>query len=84
MSGAFGAGDTAGRQLFKALRPVRHREPGRGVGGGGEPRVGVEVRVGGHGVRVDKASELAGGLARARDVVVKEKRQALLNVICPP
>ena len=23
-------------------------------------------------------------LARARDVVVKEKRQALLNVICPP
>jgi acetolactate synthase-1/2/3 large subunit len=39
---------------------------------------------GGHGERVEKASELAGALARARDVVVKEKRQALLNVICPP
>jgi acetolactate synthase-1/2/3 large subunit len=39
---------------------------------------------GGHGERVEKASELAGALARARDVVVKEKRQALVNVICPP
>jgi len=39
---------------------------------------------GGYGERVEKASELAGELARARDVVVKEKRQALLNVICPP
>jgi acetolactate synthase-1/2/3 large subunit len=39
---------------------------------------------GGHGERVEKASELPGALARARDVVVKEKRQALLNVICPP
>ena len=39
---------------------------------------------GGHGERVEKASELAGALARARDVVVKDKRQALLNVICPP
>jgi acetolactate synthase-1/2/3 large subunit len=39
---------------------------------------------GGHGERVEKVSELAGALARARDVVVKEKRQALLNVICPP
>ncbi len=39
---------------------------------------------GGHGERVEKASDLAGALARARDVVLKEKRQALLNVICPP
>jgi acetolactate synthase-1/2/3 large subunit len=39
---------------------------------------------GGYGERVEKVSELAGALARARDVVVKEKRQALLNVICPP
>jgi acetolactate synthase I/II/III large subunit len=39
---------------------------------------------GGHGVRVEKASELEGALARARDVVVKEGRQALVNVICPP
>ena len=39
---------------------------------------------GGHGERVEKASELPAALARARDVVVKEKRQALLNVICPP
>jgi acetolactate synthase-1/2/3 large subunit len=39
---------------------------------------------GGHAERVEKASELAGALARARDVVMKEKRQALVNVICPP
>jgi acetolactate synthase-1/2/3 large subunit len=38
---------------------------------------------GGHGERVEKASELPAALARARDVVVKEKRQALVNVICP-
>ena len=28
--------------------------------------------------------QLPAALARARDVVVKEKRQALLNVVCPP
>ncbi len=39
---------------------------------------------GGHGERVEKASELPAALKRARDVVVNEKRQALLNVICPP
>jgi acetolactate synthase-1/2/3 large subunit len=38
---------------------------------------------GGHGERIEKASDLPAALARARDVVVKEKRQALLNVICP-
>ncbi len=38
---------------------------------------------GGHGERVEKAADLPAALARARDVVVKEKRQALLNVICP-
>jgi acetolactate synthase-1/2/3 large subunit len=38
---------------------------------------------GGHGERIEKASELPAALARARDVVVKEKRQALLNVMCP-
>jgi acetolactate synthase-1/2/3 large subunit len=38
---------------------------------------------GGHGERVEKASELPAALACARDVVVNEKRQALLNVICP-
>ena len=39
---------------------------------------------GGHGERVEKASELPAALARAIAVVTKEKRQALLNVICPP
>jgi acetolactate synthase-1/2/3 large subunit len=39
---------------------------------------------GGHGERVEKASELSAALIRARDVVLKEKRQALLNVVCPP
>ena len=39
---------------------------------------------GGHGERVEKASELPAALARAIAVVNKEKRQALLNVICPP
>ena len=38
---------------------------------------------GGHGERVEKASDLPAALARARDVVLKEKRQALVNVICP-
>ena len=38
---------------------------------------------GGHGERVEKVADLPAALARARDVVVKEKRQALLNVICP-
>jgi len=38
---------------------------------------------GGHGERVEKAADLPAALARARDVVVKEKRQALVNVICP-
>jgi len=38
---------------------------------------------GGHGERVEKAADLPGALKRARDVVVKEKRQALVNVICP-
>ena len=42
------------------------------------------IAQGGHGERVEKASELPAALARARDVVVKEKRQALLNVVCPP
>ena len=38
---------------------------------------------GGHGVRVENAADLPTALKRARDVVVKEKRQALVNVICP-
>jgi acetolactate synthase-1/2/3 large subunit len=38
---------------------------------------------GGHGERVERPEDLPEALARARDVVVKERRQALLNVICP-
>jgi acetolactate synthase-1/2/3 large subunit len=38
---------------------------------------------GGHGERVEKPSELPAALRRARDVVVNERRQALVNVICP-
>jgi len=38
---------------------------------------------GGHGERVEKPADLAAALKRARDVVVNEKRQALLNVIVP-
>ena len=38
---------------------------------------------GGHGERVERASDLPAALARARDVVMKEGRQALVNVICP-
>ena len=38
---------------------------------------------GGHGERVERAADLPAALARARDVVMKERRQALLNVICP-
>jgi acetolactate synthase-1/2/3 large subunit len=38
---------------------------------------------GGHGERVEKPADLPGALRRARDVVVNERRQALVNVICP-
>jgi acetolactate synthase I/II/III large subunit len=38
---------------------------------------------GGHGERVENPADLPAALKRARDVVVNEKRQALLNVICP-
>ena len=38
---------------------------------------------GGHGERVDNAADLPAALARARDVVLKEKRQALVNVMTP-
>ena len=38
---------------------------------------------GGHGERVERPADLPAALKRARDVVVNEKRQALVNVICP-
>ena len=38
---------------------------------------------GGHGERVERPAELAGALARARDAVTRERKQALVNVICP-
>jgi acetolactate synthase-1/2/3 large subunit len=38
---------------------------------------------GGFGERVEKPQDLAGALQRARDAVMKDKKQALLNVICP-
>jgi acetolactate synthase-1/2/3 large subunit len=42
------------------------------------------VRVqGGFGERVERPQDLLGALARARDAVVNERRQALLIVICP-
>jgi acetolactate synthase-1/2/3 large subunit len=41
------------------------------------------IAQGGHGERVEKPADLAAALKRARDVVVNEKRQALLNVIVP-
>jgi acetolactate synthase I/II/III large subunit len=47
------------------------------------PFEAVVAAQGGHGERVEKAADLPAALQRARDVVVKEKRQALLNVICP-
>ncbi len=38
---------------------------------------------GGFGERVEKPEDLAGALMRARDAVMNDKKQALLNVICP-
>jgi acetolactate synthase-1/2/3 large subunit len=38
---------------------------------------------GGHGERVEKPEDLADALARARDAVVRRRKQALVNVICP-
>jgi acetolactate synthase I/II/III large subunit len=37
---------------------------------------------GGWGVRVDKPAELPQALKRAVEVVTREQRQALVNVIC--
>ena len=37
---------------------------------------------GGYGERVDSADELPAALERAVDAVKREKRQALLNVMC--
>jgi hypothetical protein len=37
---------------------------------------------GGHGERVGKHAELPGAIARALHAVTREKRQALLNVMC--
>jgi acetolactate synthase-1/2/3 large subunit len=37
---------------------------------------------GGYGVRVEKPAELLGALKRAAEVVTREKRQALVNVVC--
>jgi acetolactate synthase I/II/III large subunit len=38
---------------------------------------------GGHGERVERPADLPEALRRARDVVMNERRQALVNVICP-
>ena len=38
---------------------------------------------GGHAECVEKPADLPAALARARDVVMNERRQALVNVICP-
>ena len=63
------AGEDDGR-LFADLKPS-------------PPFEAVIQAQGGHGERVEKASELKTALERARDVVLKEGRQALVNVICP-
>jgi acetolactate synthase-1/2/3 large subunit len=48
------------------------------------PAFDAAVRAqGGHGERVERPADLPAALQRARDVVMKERRQALLNVICP-
>ncbi len=38
---------------------------------------------GGYGVRVERPEDLFDALRRARDVVTKDHRQALVNVVCP-
>lgn len=51
-----------------------------------EPSPAFELALkaqGGHGERVEKPADLPAALRRARDVVVNERRQALVNVICP-
>ena len=51
-----------------------------------DPSPAFEMAVkmqGGHGERVDNPADLPAALKRARDIVVNEKRQALLNVIVP-
>jgi acetolactate synthase-1/2/3 large subunit len=63
------AGETDGR-FFADLDP--------------SPAYDAIVRAqGGHGERVERPADLPTALARARDVVTNEGRQALVNVICP-
>jgi acetolactate synthase-1/2/3 large subunit len=48
------------------------------------PAFDLAVKVqGGHGERVENPADLPAALRRARDVVMNERRQALVNVICP-
>jgi len=63
------AGETDGR-FFADLDPA--------------PLYDAIVRAhGGHADRVERPDELPGALARARDAVTNDGRQALLNVVCP-
>lgn len=47
------------------------------------PYDAVVRALGGHGERVERPEDLPDALSRARDAVVKDYRQALVNVICP-
>jgi acetolactate synthase-1/2/3 large subunit len=63
------AGEADGR-LFADLDPA-------------PPYEAIAKAQGAHAERVEKPADLPAALARARDVVVNERRQALLNVITP-
>jgi len=78
----YGAVRSATMSMFKD--GVSGLDEGRFMADLPSPSFDAAVRAqGGHGERVERSADLPAALARARDVVVKEGRQALVNVICP-
>lgn len=80
-------------QLYGAVRNATLGMYGKGMAAKDGARLLADLRPGtafeklveangGYGERVEKPADLPAALARAKDAVTREKRQALLNVVC--
>jgi len=80
-------------QLYGAVRSATLGMYGKGTAAQDGARLLADLRPGtafeklveangGYGERVEKPADLPAALARAKDAVLREKRQALLNVVC--
>ena len=80
-------------QLYGAVRSATLGMYGKGTAAQDGARLLADLRPGtafeklveangGYGERVEKPADLPAALARAKDAVTREKRQALLNVVC--